>query len=122
MTKTMYPGSVLGVNEEDTRGVHDRGGWPGAGPIDKTEHQLEDWERRIDAMVQLLSGPQKGVIRVDEVRRAIECLPLDQYESLAYYEKWLTALEMLMIEKGILTRAEVEQKVAELERRELGQS
>ena len=112
------------MTDEDRgmRAVHDRGGWPGAGPINKTEHQLEDWERRTDAMVQLLTHPRKALIRVDEVRRAIECLPLDEYESLAYYEKWLTAIETLMIEKGVLTREEIERKVAELERRELGQS
>ena len=72
-------------------------------------------------MVQLLGSSKKGVIRVDEMRRAIECLPLDQYESLSYYEKWVTALETLMIEKGILTRQEIEHKVADLERRERGE-
>lgn len=102
------------------RGVHDRGGWPGAGPIDRTEHHLEDWERRTDAMVQLLSSPKKAVTRVDEMRRAIECLPLDQYASLSYYEKWTSALETLMIEKGIVTNDEIERKVADLERKERG--
>ncbi len=72
-------------------------------------------------MVQLLAHPLKALIRVDEVRRAIECLPLDQYESLAYYEKWLTAIETLMIEKGVLTREEIDRKVVDLERREHGQ-
>lgn len=71
-------------------------------------------------MVQLLARPGKQVIRVDEIRRAIECLPLKEYESLAYYEKWLTAVETLMIEKGVLTREEIDRKVAELERREQG--
>ena len=103
------------------RGVHDRGGWSGAGPINKAEHELEDWERRTDAMVQLLGSSKKGVIRVDEMRRAIECLSLDQYESLAYYEKWLSAIETLMIEKNILSREEIDRKLAELERREQGQ-
>lgn len=108
------------MSDEEMRGVHDRGGWPGAGRIDRTEHHLEDWERRTDAMVQLLSSPAKAVTRVDEMRRAIECLPLDQYESLSYYEKWTSALETLMIEKGIVTRDEIEQKVAHLERKERG--
>lgn len=102
------------------RAVHDRGGWLGAGPIQKAEHQLEDWERRTDAMMQLLSSPDKRVIRLDEMRRTIESLPPAQYESLAYYERWATALESLMIEKKILTREEIERKVAELERRERG--
>ncbi len=102
------------------RAVHDRGGWLGAGPIQKADHQLEDWERWTDAMMQLLSGPEKRVIRLDEMRRTIEGLPPAQYESLSYYERWATALESLMIEKKILTREEIERKAAELERRERG--
>ena len=51
--------------------VHDRGGRPDAGPIDKSEHQLAWWEKRTDAMMTLLQSPAKRVIRVDEMRRAI---------------------------------------------------
>lgn len=102
------------------RAVHDRGGWPGAGPIERAEHELLDWERRTDAMMQLLSSPEKRIIRLDEMRRAIESLPLERYESLAYYERWVSALETLMIEKNVLTREEIERKLAELERRERG--
>jgi len=98
------------------RAVHDRGGWPGAGPIDRSEHHLEDWERRTDAMVQLLASPDKRVIRVDEMRRAIESLPPEQYESFPYYGKWLSGIEILMVEKKILTREEIDRKVAELEK------
>jgi len=98
------------------RAIHDRGGWPGAGPVGKTEHQLEDWERRTDAMMQLLSSPDKRVIRLDEMRRTIESLAPERYESLRYYERWAAALESLMIEKKILTREEIERKVAELQR------
>ncbi|MEK7879907.1 MAG: hypothetical protein AAB285_08600 [candidate division NC10 bacterium] len=98
------------------RAVHDRGGWPGAGPINRSQHHLEDWERRTDAMVQLLASPDKRVFRVDEMRRAIESLPPEAYESLRYYEKWLSGVEILMIEKEILTREEIERKVAELEK------
>lgn len=96
------------------RAIHDRGGLPGAGPIDRREHHLEDWERKTDAMVQILASLEKRVIRVDELRRAIESLP--RYESLRYYEKWISGVEMLMIEKKILTREEIEGKLAELEK------
>lgn len=102
------------------RVVHDRGGWPETRPIDKADHQLEDWERRTDAMMQILSSPEKRTIRLDEMRRTIESLPSEQYESLSYYERWASALESLMIEKKILTREEIERKVAELGARERG--
>lgn len=91
---------------------HDRGGWPGAGPIDQTQHVLEDWELLGDGLSQALSA--KGLRRTDELRRAIESLDPELYESLAYYEKWVTATEALLVEKGILTREEIDRKVAEL--------
>lgn len=71
-------------------------------------------------MMQLLSSPEKRIIRLDEMRRAIEGLPPERYESLSYYERWVSALEALMIEKNVLTPEEIERKLAELERRERG--
>jgi len=94
--------------------VHDRGGWPDAGPINKAEHDFSLWEKRTDALLMLLTSPEKRVMRVDELRRAIESLAPDAYEKLGYYERWITAVEALMIEKGILTREEIDRKVAEL--------
>jgi nitrile hydratase len=73
------------------------------------------WEKRTDALLVLLTSPQKNIMKVDELRRAIESLEPDQYEKLTYYEKWITAIEMIMIEKGILTREEIDRKVEELE-------
>ena len=93
--------------------VHDRGGWLTNEPIDKSDHQLSDWERRIDAMVQVLT--RRNVMKVDELRRAIEELPVERYEAMAYYERWANALERLMREKGLVTREELDRKVAELE-------
>ena len=96
-------------------GVHDRGGWPDDTPIDRSEHDLAFWEQRTDAMLRLLSGPGKRIIRVDELRRAIESIEPRTYESYGYYQRWLTAIEALLTEKGIVTTEEVERKVADLE-------
>ena len=30
--------------------VHDRGGWPNDDPIDHDEHEMEEWERQVDAL------------------------------------------------------------------------
>jgi len=94
--------------------VHDRGGWPDAEPINKAEHDLSMWEKRTDAILMLLSSAEKRVIRGDELRRAIESLAPDAYEKLSYYERWITAIEILLIEKGILTRTEIDQKAEEI--------
>ena len=90
--------------------AHDRGGWPNDDPIDQSEHQMADWERRVDALNQVLG--RKGLRSTDENRRAIESLEPDKYESLSYYERWTAALEILMVEKGILTTEEIDQKMA----------
>ena len=94
--------------------IHDRGGWPEAGPINQAEHDLSMWEKRTDALLVLLASPTKQVLRVDELRRTIESLAPDAYEKLSYYERWITAIEALLIEKGILTREEIDRKTGEL--------
>lgn len=93
-------------------GVHDMGGSPG-GPIDKSQHETEDWERLADAVNIALDI--KGLKTTDEHRRAIESL--ENYRELGYYERWVAATEKLLVEKGILTRKEVDERSAEIERR-----
>ena len=95
------------------RRVHDRGGWPDAGPISRAEHDLSLWEKQTDAMLRVLGSPEKRIMRVDEMRRAIESIPPGQYEKLGYYERWITAVETILVEKGVLTREEIDRKVEE---------
>jgi len=71
------------------------------------------WEKRTDALLVLLS--RKHLMRVDELRRGIEGLGPGEYEQLGYYERWITSIEQILVEKGILTREEIDRKVAELE-------
>ncbi len=97
--------------------AHDRGGWPDDTPINRDEHLYSDWERRVDAVHQALGA--QGIRTTDEMRRAIESLPPERYEALSYYEKWTAALEILLIEKGILTGSEIDAKAAELRRQGL---
>ena len=92
--------------------VHDRGGWPTEEPIDQADHQYLDWEVRVDALHMVLGA--KGVRTTDEMRRAIESLDLEKYESLSYYEKWTAALEIIAVEKGILDSEEIDRKMAQL--------
>ncbi len=93
--------------------IHDLGGSPGANPIDKSQHETEDWEQLADAVTVALD--KKGIKTTDEHRRAIESLDPEQYRELGYYERWIAATELLLVEKGILTREEIDQKAAELE-------
>jgi hypothetical protein len=88
------------------------GGSP-AGPIDRGEHEVEDWERLADAINGVLGA--KGLQSADQHGRAMESL--ENYRDLSYYERWVAATEKLLVEKGVLTRDEIDGRAAEIERR-----
>ena len=92
------------------RAVHDRGAWPTDAPIDRTEHELEDWEVLTDALVHSLAG--EGLMNVDELRRGIESMPPGEYEQASYYERWLYSIETILAEKGVLTPGELDARLA----------
>ena len=94
---------------------HDRGGWENDEPIEQDDHQWHDWERQTAIMPGLLKS--KGLMVTDELRRWIEALPPEEYERLTYFERWSASLESILIDKGVLSREEVDAKVAELESR-----
>jgi hypothetical protein len=89
--------------------VHDRGGWPTDVPIDRSEHELGDWELTMDVIVGALGG--RGVMNVDELRRGIESMPPAAYESASYYERWLYSTETVLTEKGILAPGELDARL-----------
>ncbi len=94
--------------------VHDMGGRREEfGPVDRKEHEVEDWERLADAVNYILNA--KGHKTTDEMRRAIESL--ENYREMSYYERWAAAAEMLVVEKGLLTQEEIDERAAALERR-----
>lgn len=90
--------------------VHDMGGTPSEEPIDRSERDLMEWERRTGALVDVLR--EKRVINTDELRRGIEAIPADEYRRLGYYERWSSSLESLLVEKGLLTTQEIDTRAA----------
>ena len=92
------------------RAAHDRGGWPTDAPIDRTEHELADWEILMDAIENALED--RGVMNTDQMRRGIESMPPDEYERASYYERWLFSTEANLIEQGILAPGEIDERVA----------
>ena len=92
--------------------VHDRGGLPTDEPIDRAEHEWADWEHVTNALVGVLR--RHGLINVDELRRGIEAMAPAEYESSSYYERWSASIETLLVEKGILSQAEIDAVAATL--------
>lgn len=93
---------------------HDMGGLA-AGRVEPTEHDYPEWERRVDAMVQILR--LGGRITVDELRKNIEQLPPEAYDKLSYYEKWIASLTQTLIQRGVITTEELGRKMEEVGRR-----
>jgi hypothetical protein len=91
------------------RAVHDTGGRPTTAPIDRTEHELADWELLVDALAGALA--RAGVMNVDELRRGIESMPPERYERAAYYERWLYSIETILTEKDLLAPGELEARL-----------
>ena len=92
--------------------VHDRGGWPTDEPIDRQEHEWADWERQTQSLRTVLD--QKGIMNVDELRRGIESIDPGEYESTTYFERWSASIEMNLVEKGVLTTEEIDERAAAL--------
>jgi nitrile hydratase len=86
-------------------GIHDLGGMDGFGPVTREEHEPvfhAPWEARVFAIASSLLGAR--LANVDEFRHAIERIPPDRYLASSYYERWLRAVETLLVEKGAMTR------------------
>lgn len=101
------------------KGYHDVGGERG-GPVGRAEHEYEPWEKRVDAMMMLLSGQGPSadrIITVDELRRGIEGLGSAEYQSMSYYERWLRSMTNLLLEKGIVSPDELGAVIARLRER-----
>jgi hypothetical protein len=94
---------------------HDLGG-QAAGPIARAEHEPEPWQNLVTAMMYLLRD-QCHLVRTDEMRRMIEDMPPDDYRRLEYFEKWAVGVSGLVVEKGLMTREEIDRRLAELKER-----
>ena len=81
---------------------HDMGGLD-AGPVEPIEHDYTPWEKRVDAILRLLGDKKRRLITMDEHRRAMEDLGPGIYDELSYYERWISAITTILIEKGVIT-------------------
>jgi nitrile hydratase len=92
-------------------GMHDLGGKQGFGRVRyaldaKVFH--EPWEKRVNALYSL--AVKLGIFNMDEYRHAIERMEPRHYLSASYYERSLTSLATLCVEKGIVTAEELERR------------
>jgi nitrile hydratase len=96
-------------------GIHDLGGMHGLGRIDpETDEPVfhAEWETRAFAMfaaTYVFAG-----YTVDELRHDIEQMGPAEYLESSYYEHWVHAFERVLARRGIVTREEIDARVAQL--------
>lgn len=96
-------------------GMHDLGGKQGFGPVRHSPTAQafhEPWEKRVNALYSL--AVKLGIFNMDEYRHAIERMEPRHYLSASYYERSLTSLATLCVEKGVMTREELERRAGGL--------
>jgi hypothetical protein len=95
------------------RSNHDMGGLA-AGRLVAREHEYEPWEKRVDALMLLLSSKHRQMLTVDELRRNIETLGADAYDRMTYYERWMHAISQTLIQRGVINIDELGRRMDEV--------
>ncbi len=97
------------------KGAHDLGGKSGLGPI-SPEHDEpvfhHEWEKRAFAIT--VACGFLGQWNLDIARFARERMPDPEYLASSYYEKWIYGLGLLLVENGVLTEDEINQRMDEM--------
>ncbi|MEO1192300.1 MAG: nitrile hydratase subunit beta [Pseudomonadota bacterium] len=95
-------------------GVHDLAGVQGYGRVDHTVNKpigrpfKHDWEAI--GYGAIFAGVEKGLFSVDEVRHAVERLAPVHYLTTSYYDRYVIGVASLMVEKGAMTKEELERE------------
>ena len=97
--------------EEQGRSWHDMGG-KDAGEITRGEHDFALWEKRVDALLRI--AVDKGYFTVDGLRRALEEMGEDSFETMTYYERWIASVTQNMVEAGAFTTEELNARMEEV--------
>jgi len=101
----------MSTSDETGRRWHDMGGRD-AGEIARGEHDYALWEKRVDALMRLTSA--KGYFTVDGLRRALEDMGPESFETMSYYERWIASVTQNLIEAGALTVDELNARMEEV--------
>jgi len=93
---------------------HDLGGQE-AGSIVAEDHDFALWEKRVDALMVIASS--KGYFTVDGLRRVLEDMGENTFETMSYYERWVMSVNQNMVEAGAYSLSELGAKMEEVKSR-----
>ncbi len=93
-------------------GIHDLAGLSGFGAIE-IESNEPNFHEHWEFLAMALNFIGLGIVRaynVDEYRHAIERMDPAHYLNARYYERVLTGVASLLVEKGVVTHEELEKR------------
>ena len=97
-------------------GIHDMGGMHGFGRVVREENEPvfhADWEKTVVAMSRVAGA--LGITNIDESRYGIEQMEPAKYLTSSYYERWLDRSIRNLIDKGVISRDELEARIEQIQ-------
>ncbi|MDH3665868.1 MAG: nitrile hydratase subunit beta [Paracoccaceae bacterium] len=79
------------------------------------EHDFALWEKRVDALLRIATA--RGFFTVDGLRRVLEDMGEDTFETMTYYERWIASVTENLIEAGVISVDELNARMTEVEAR-----
>lgn len=80
--------------------------------IQRTEHELEPWEKRCHARADVLDF--HTILKTEEKRRGSEAFGAERVGALSYYGRWIAAFDNILFAKRILTPSELAAEMDEV--------
>ena len=87
-------------------------------PIDRADGELTWFDKRVDAMLALITGQAAGPYDPALHKRAVELYAKHDDPSRSYAENWLLAIRAVLVERGTLFETEIDTRI-EMVRRKL---
>jgi nitrile hydratase len=93
-------------------GIHDLGGMDGFGPVAVEAHEPafhEAWERVVFGFTVAVLG--RGIGSGNAYRHGVERMDPAHYLLAPYYERMMTGIATMLVDHGVITRAELDTRV-----------
>ena len=80
-------------------------------PTDRTDGELTWFDKRVDAILSLITGQATGPYEPALHKRAVEFYAEHEDPSRSYAESWLLAIRSVLVEQGTLTETEIDVRI-----------
>ncbi len=80
-------------------------------PIDRTDGEPTWFDKRVDAMLSLITGQAKGPYDPELHKRAVEFYAEFEDPSRSYAENWLLAIRAVLVDQGTLNETEIDARL-----------